>query len=213
MDELYGNETNTYLDDSIEVSYNKEEQGMQDPNRKFFREFDYGIDTKDNVIIIEGEIQSGMTFDVVAKTRLLTKLNTDVKVFNILLNSPGGDVIETLALIDFMDSMKAQGITFNIIVRGAAMSAAALLLTCGTGKRMISKHSKIMVHQLSTMNFGKLEDIKSNAKFAEQLEDDCNNLMAEVTKKDKKFWKENQRSDYFLSAEEALELGIIDKIV
>ena len=62
---------------------------MQDPNRKFFREFDYGIDTKDNVIIIEGEIQSGMTFDVVAKTRLLTKLNTDVKVFNILLNSPG----------------------------------------------------------------------------------------------------------------------------
>ena len=58
-----------------------------------------------------------------------------------------------------------------------------------------------------------LEDIKSNAKFAEQLEDDCNNLMAEVTKKDKKFWKENQRSDYFLSAEEALELGIIDKIV
>ena len=46
--------------------------------------------------------------------------------------------------------------------------------------------------------YDELEDIKSNAKFAEQLEDDCNNLMAEVTKKDKEFWKENQRSDYFL---------------
>ena len=56
-----------------------------------------------------------------------------------------------------------------------------------------------------------LEDVKSNAKFAEQLEDDCNTLMAEVTKKDKEFWKENQRTDYFLSAEESLELGIIDK--
>ena len=69
-----------------------------------------------------------------------------------------------------------------------------------------------MVHQLSTMNFGKLEDIKSN-QVAEQLEDDCNTLMLEVTKKDKEFWKENQRSDYFLSANEALELGIIDKII
>ena len=95
----------------------------------------------------------------------------------------------------------------------SAMSAAALLLSCGTGLRAASKHSKVMVHQLSTMNFGKLEDIKSNAKFAEQLEDDCNTLMAEVTKKDKEFWKENQRSDYFLSANEALELGIIDKII
>ena len=213
MDELYGNETNTYLDDSIEVSYNKEEQGMQDPNRKFFREFDYGIDTKDNVIIIEGEIQSGMTFDVVAKTILLTKLNTDVKVFNILLNSPGGDVIETLALIDFMDSMKAQGITFNIIVRGAAMSAAALLLTCGTGKRMISKHSKIMVHQLSTVVVGKLNDVKSNAKFSEELESDCNELMAKHSNKDKEYWENISSSDFFMSSERAKELGIVDQII
>ena len=93
------------------------------------------------------------------------------------------------------------------------MSAAALLLTAGTGLRAASKHSKIMVHQLSTFNMGKLEDVKSNAKFAEQLEEDCNNIMAECTKKDKEFWKENQRTDYFLSAGDALELGIIDKII
>ena len=117
-------------------------------------------------------------------------------------------------MIDYIRTLKEnENISTNIVCRGSAMSAAALLLACGTGLRAASKHSKVMVHQLSTMNFGKLEDIKSNAKFAEQLEDDCNNLMAEVTKKDKEFWKENQRSDYFLSAQEALELGIIDKIV
>ena len=59
-----------------------------------------------------------MTFDVIAKSRLLTKLNGDVKTFNILLNTPGGDVIETLGLIDFMKSQEKQGIKYNIIVRG-----------------------------------------------------------------------------------------------
>ena len=98
----------------------KSESSDKDPDRKHFRHFDYGIDTQDNVIIIEGEIQSGMTFDVIAKSRLLTKLNGDVKTFNILLNTPGGDVIETLGLIDFMKSQEKQGIKYNIIVRGAA---------------------------------------------------------------------------------------------
>jgi len=132
MDELYGNETTTSQDE-LEVRYDKELSEAErkqasapdkDPDRKHFRHFDYGIDTQDNVIIIEGEIQSGMTFDVISKSRLLNKLNGgDVKTFNILLNTPGGDVIETLGLIDFMRSQEKQGIKYNIIVRGAAMSA------------------------------------------------------------------------------------------
>mgnify|MGYP001319491401 CR=1 FL=1 len=222
MDELYGNESTSSTDD-LEVRYEKElsdaerkqksESSDKDPDRKHFRHFDYGIDTQDNVIIIEGEIQSGMTFDVIAKSRLLTKLNGDVKTFNILLNTPGGDVIETLGLIDFMRSQKKLGIKYNVIVRGAAMSAGALLLACGTGSRMASKHSKIMVHQLSTIVVGKLSDVKSNAKFSEELEDDCNKLMEECTKKDKKYWENISSNDYFISAQQALELGIIDKII
>ena len=214
MDELYGNESTTSAEE-LEVRYEKgvSESSDSDPNRKHFRHFDYGIDTKDNVIIIEGEIQSGMTFDVIAKSRLLTKLNGEVKTFNILLNTPGGDVIETLGLIDFMKSQEKQGIKYNIIVRGAAMSAGALLLACGTGSRMASKHSKIMVHQLSTIVVGKLSDVKSNAKFSEELESDCNQLMAECTKKDKEYWENISSNDYFISAQQALELGIIDKII
>jgi ATP-dependent Clp protease protease subunit len=155
-----------------------------------------------------------MVFDCISKVRLLRKINKDLTSVTILLNSPGGDVVETLALIDYIRTIKeSEGIDTNIVCRGSAMSAAALLLAAGTGLRAASKHSKIMVHQLSTFNMGKLEDVKSNAKFAEQLEEDCNNIMAECTKKDKKFWKENQRTDYFLNAEDALELGIIDKII
>ena len=122
MDELYGNET-TSSSEELDVRYEKELSEAErrqssapdkDPDRKHFRHFDYGIDTQDNVIIIEGEIQSGMTFDVISKSRLLTKLNGgDVKTFNILLNTPGGDVIETLGLIDFMKSQEKQGIKYN----------------------------------------------------------------------------------------------------
>ena len=208
MDELYGGTTSV---GDYNIRY--ESDDTNDTQRTYYREFDYGIDTTDNVILIQDEIQSGLTFDIVSKVRLLKKINGELDTINILLNSPGGDVIETLALIDYIQSQKDQGIKFNIIVRGAAMSAAALLLTCGTGVRAASKHSKIMVHQLSTIVVGKLSDVKSNAKFSEELENECNQLMADNSNMDKEYWEGISSSDYFMSAEKALELGIIDKII
>jgi len=214
MSDLYNDGRTTTTGGEIQPSYDVKAPSERDKHFQEFREFDYGLDIDSNIILVQDEISQGMVFDTISKVRLLRKINKDLKSVTILLNSPGGDVVETLALIDYIRTIKDnEGITTNIVCRGSAMSAAALLLSCGTGLRAASKHSKVMVHQLSTMNFGKLEDVKSNAKFAEQLEDDCNTLMAEVTKKDKEFWKENQRTDYFLSAEEALELGIIDKII
>jgi len=209
MDELYGSTSSA---GDVKIDYHSDMES-DDMYKEYYREFDYGIDTTDNVILIQEEIQSGLTFDIVSKVRLLRKINGNIDTINILLNSPGGDVIETLALIDFIQAQKEQGIKFNIIVRGSAMSAAALLLTCGTGLRAASKHSKIMVHQLSTIVVGKLSDVKSNAKFSEELETECNQLMAENTKMDKEYWEGISSSDYFMSAEKALELGIIDKII
>ena len=209
MDELYSGNTTTLDRSNPRYSIDKD----ADPKEEFFREFDYGIDSTDNVILIQDEIQSGLTFDIVSKVRLLKKINGELDTINILLNSPGGEVIETLALIDFIQSQEQQGLKFNIIVRGSAMSAAALLLTCGTGIRAASKHSKIMVHQLSTVVVGKLSDVKSNAKFSEELENECNQLMAENSKMDKEYWEGISSSDYFMSAEKALELGIIDKVI
>ena len=210
MDELY----TTTLCNVTKIAYEETNNDGTDVDnhRKYYREFDYGIDTENNIIFIQDEIQSGLTFDIVSKVRLLKKINGNVDTVNILLNSGGGDVIETLAFIDYMKSQKDQ-MKFNIIVRGMAMSAAALLLANGTGTRAASKHSKIMVHQLSTIVVGKLSDVKSNAKFSEELETECNQLMAESTKMDKDYWQNIQSSDYFMSAEKALELGIIDVII
>lgn len=211
MSDLY-NEGRTTTGGNIEPTYettNEKEKWFQE-----FREFDYGLDTGSNIILIQDEIGMGLLFDVVSKVRLLRKINPEMDSITILLNSPGGDVVETLGLIDYIRTLKDNdGIKTNIVCRGSAMSAAALLLAAGTGLRAASKHSKIMVHQLSSFTAGKLSDIKSNAKFAEQLEDDCNTIMEECTNKDKTWWEENQQNDYFLSAKDALELGIIDKII
>jgi ATP-dependent Clp endopeptidase proteolytic subunit ClpP len=214
MSDLYNDGRTTTTGGEIQPSYDVKAPSERDKHFQEFREFDYGLDIDSNIILVQDEISQGMVFDTISKVRLLRKINKDLKSVTILLNSPGGYVVETLALIDYIRTIKEnEGIDTNIVCRGSAMSAAALLLTAGTGLRAASKHSKIMVHQLSTFNMGKLEDVKSNAKFAEQLEEDCNNIMAECTKKDKEFWKENQRTDYFLSAGDALELGIIDKII
>ena len=70
-----------------------------------------------------------------------------------------------------------------------------------------------MVHQLSTIVVGKLSDVKSNAKFSEELEKECNVLMAEHSKKDQEYWENISSTDYFMSSDKALELGIIDKII
>lgn len=213
MSDLY-NEGITSTSGNIEPKYDVTTPNEKEKYFQEFREFDYGIDIKSNIVLVHDSIESGLTFDIIGKVRLLRKINPQLDSITMLLNSPGGDVVETLALIDYIRTLKdTDGIKTNIVCRGSAMSAAALLLTAGTGLRAASKHSKIMVHQLSTFNMGKLEDVKSNAKFAEQLEDDCNNIMAECTNKDKTFWQESQRTDFFLSAEEALKLSIIDKIV
>ena len=180
MDELYSVSDQTVKN----VNYiNTKENSEDDPYKQYFREFDYGIDISDNIIVINDEIQIGLLAEFIAKTRLLKKINPNTDVITILLNSGGGDVMECLGIIDYIRTHTE--IKFNIVCRGIAMSAAALLLASGTGVRVASKHSKIMVHQLSTFAAGKLSDVKSNAKFADQLEDECNSLMAEFTKKPK----------------------------
>jgi ATP-dependent Clp protease protease subunit len=212
MSDLY-NENRT-SSTNTEVSYTETSTADKEKYFQEFREFDYGLDITDNIIIIQDVIQTGQLFDFISKVRLLKKINSKLKTITLLLNSGGGDVVETLGLIDYIRNLRdSEDIKVNIVCRGMAMSAAAMLLSAGTGVRVASKHSKIMVHQLSSFAGGKLGDLKSNAKFAEQLEDDCNLIMEQCTNKDKSWWKDTQQNDYFLSAQQALELGIIDKII
>ena len=84
-------------------------------------EFDYGLDIEDNIILVQDEISQGMVFDCISKVRLLRKINPELKSITLLLNSPGGDVVETLALIDYIRTLKDnEDISTNIVCRGSS---------------------------------------------------------------------------------------------
>ena len=112
-------------------------------------------------------------------------------------------------MIDFMELIETK---VNTICRGSAQSAAAIILACGTGKRAASKHSTIMFHQGSTFSQGKLSDVRAGLEYSKAVETKIYNLLGDKTKKDAKWWESKCKSDFYLTAEEALELGVIDVI-
>ncbi len=187
------------------------EQKVQN-TEDLYSEITHCISIKDSLIYLVGEIGEFSLFDFVSRCRTILRerppenLNDPI---NLVVNSTGGNTFEMFGIIDFIKSLKVK---VNVIVRGQAMSAAAMILTCGTGTRMCSKYSTIMLHEGSAFNIGKSSDIQASAKQYKRMENNCLVLLEEHTKKDAAWWKENTRTDLYLSAEEALELGIIDKI-
>lgn len=176
-------------------------------------QIDYGIDVESSTIYMFGDIADGTLYDLVLRIRAVMHMRPDEKKndpINLIINSDGGDVYEALGMIDYIQSLNVK---VNTICRGRAMSAAALLLCSGTGVRAVSKNSTIMFHEMSSGIYGKSSDMKANVQHMEKLEEILVSIMSENSKKDGKFWKEKTIKDYYLSPEEALELGVIDSII
>ncbi len=174
------------------------------------------VDFNDSVIFLNGDINENTLVDTIIKIRaLLNYRNTDAyegksnDPINLIINSNGGDVYELLGLIDYINGLQVK---VNTICRGKAASSAAILLACGTGTRTASKHSTIMLHDASSYFEGKVPDIASGIDYIRKLESDINKLLETKTKKDANWWKTNTRTDLYLSATQALELGLIDSI-
>ena len=181
--------------------------------KDLYNEIDYGVSIKDSVVYLHGDIMLGNLFDFISKVRLILEHRPEEAAnepITLLLNTNGGDVYEALGIIDYIESLS---VPVNIIARGRAMSAAALILCCGTGLRAASKSATIMVHEASAEIFGKSADIKANAEHIDELEEEVYKMMANKTKQDIEFWKKSCRKDYYMTAPKALELGLIDKII
>lgn len=174
--------------------------------------YDY-VDFNDSTVFLVGEIHEQTLFDVIARIRAILYARPEEKKndpINLFINSPGGNVYEAFGIIDYLNTLPVK---VNTICRGIAASAAALLLVNGTGQRVASKNSTIMVHEISSFSHGTTSNVKSNTKHLEWLEDVMYKMLGEKTKKDIDFWKKEMSRDYYLSPEQALELGVIDKII
>ena len=175
------------------------------------------LEFSDSVIYLNDEIEGHTLFDLMIRVRQLLKYreSADYKgqlndPINLMINSPGGDIHEMMGLIDYIGSLNVK---VNTICRGKAFSAAAVILTCGTGVRMISQNSILMFHQASSMISGKLTDVTATVDFVKKVESNIYSILAGKSKHDIDWWKNSMRSDFYLSAEQALELGVVDQII
>jgi ATP-dependent Clp protease protease subunit len=172
------------------------------------------VDLRDSVVFLTDEITEGTLVDLMIRIRAILNNRTEEdkdKPINLVINSSGGDVYEMLGIIDYIETLS---VPVNTICRGRAFSAAAVILACGTGTRMVSKRSCVMFHESSSYLDGmKMSDMSAYINNLNKIEDDVCELLAKRSNKDAAWWKQQQRIDMFLSAEQLLEYGIIDEII
>ncbi len=164
---------------------------------------------EDRIIMLSGEIDDATANTIVAELIYLEAKDPD-KDICLYINSPGGSVTAGLAIYDTMNYIKCDVSTICI---GMAASMGAFLLSSGKkGKRFALPNSEIMIHQPLGGAQGQASDIKIQADHILKIKDKLNKILSENTSKPIKQVEKDTDRDNYLSAEEALSYGLIDKI-
>ncbi|MCW9014847.1 MAG: ATP-dependent Clp endopeptidase proteolytic subunit ClpP [Gammaproteobacteria bacterium] len=165
---------------------------------------------KERVIFIVGQVEDHMANLIVAQLLYLESENPD-KDISIYINSPGGVVTSGLAIYDTMQFIKPDVSTLCI---GQAASMGALLLAGGAaGKRYCLPHSRVMIHQPLGGFQGQATDIDIHAREILLMRDRLNSILAQHTGQSLDKIGEDTERDNFMSADEAAEYGMIDKVL
>lgn len=165
---------------------------------------------KDRIIFLVGEIEDHMANLIVAEL-LFLEAQDPKKDISIYINSPGGAVTAAMAIHDTMKFIKPDVSTICV---GQAASAGAFLLSAGTkGKRYALPHSRIMIHQVLGGAQGQNTDIQIHAKEIMRVGQTLNELLATYTGQSLEKVKQDTDRDHFMSAQEALAYGMIDKVI
>ncbi|MFA5024368.1 MAG: ATP-dependent Clp endopeptidase proteolytic subunit ClpP [Patescibacteria group bacterium] len=165
---------------------------------------------RDRIIFLGEPIDDHTANIVIAQFLFLDAENSDQDI-KFYINSPGGSVTAGLAIYDTMQYIKSP---VSTICLGMAASMASVLLAAGTpGKRFALPNSEIMIHQVMGGAEGQASDIKIRAEHILKIKDKMNHLLANHTGQKIATIEKDSDRDYFMSAEEAKNYGIIDKII
>ncbi len=165
---------------------------------------------KDRIIMLSGEVNDQVASTVVAQLLFLEAQDPDKDIY-FYINSPGGVITSGLSMFDTMNYIKPDIVTICI---GQAASMGAFLLASGTkGKRYALPHARIMIHQPSGGAQGQSTDIQIQAQEIQRLKDTLNEILAAQTGKTAKRIEKDTERDNFMSSREALEYGLIDKVL
>jgi ATP-dependent Clp protease protease subunit len=164
---------------------------------------------ENRIVFLQGEIHTGNANELVMKLLYLQSENRK-KDIHFYMNSPGGDVIATLAIYDVMQILSCPVATYCV---GQAASGAAVLLAGGTkGKRFALAHSRVMIHQPYGGVSGQVSDIEIQAGEILRNRDVLNQVLARHTGQTMEKITKDVDRDFFLTAEQAKDYGLVDEI-
>jgi ATP-dependent Clp protease, protease subunit len=165
---------------------------------------------KDRIIFIGSAIDDDISNAVIAQMLFLQSEAFD-KDINIYINSPGGSVSAGLAIYDTMKFVKCNVATYCV---GQAASMGAVLLAAGTkGKRHVLPHARVMIHQPWGGAQGTASDIEIQAREIARIKTMLTDILAFHTGKDAATILKDSDRDFFMSAEEAKDYGLVDKVM
>lgn len=165
---------------------------------------------KENIIFLGGPIDDNLANVIIAQL-LFLQSEDPKKDISLYINSPGGSVTSTLAIVDTMNHIKNDVSTVCV---GIAASGGAITLAAGKkGKRFALPNSEIMIHQPWGGAEGRASDIEITAKQILKTRERLNKLLADYTGKPLAQVEKDVDRDYFMTAEEAKKYGVIDKII
>ena len=165
---------------------------------------------RDNIIFLGGPIDDHMAILIIAQL-LVLQSEDPKKEIQLYVNSPGGSVTATLAIIDTMQHIKND---ISTVCVGIAASGAALVLSAGTkGKRLALPNSEVMIHQPIGGAEGQASDIEISAKHILKMRSALNKMLAKNTGQLLSKIEKDVDRDFFMDAEEAKKYGVIDQVV
>lgn len=165
---------------------------------------------KDRVVILSGEIDDMMASSIIAQLLFLEAEDPQKDIF-VYVNSPGGVITSGLSIYDTMNYIKPD---ISTICIGQAASMGAFLLSSGTkGKRYALPNARIMIHQPLGGARGQASDIEIQAKEILYLKNELNKILAKNTGQNIKKIQSDTDRDFFMSAKEAKDYGIIDDVL
>ena len=184
---------------------------IEQTSRGYERAYDiYSRLLKDRIVFIGTPIDDNVANLVIAQMLFLQMEDVN-KEISVYINSPGGSVTAGLAIYDTIQFVKPEVATYCV---GQATSMGALLLCAGTkGKRFTLPNSRIMIHQPWGGIQGAAEDISRHAKEILKLRDRINEILSLHTKQPLERIQKDTDRDYFMSAQEAKEYGLVDEVI
>ena len=165
---------------------------------------------KDRIVMLSGEIDDAVASSIVAQLLFLEAEDPDKDIY-LYINSPGGVVTSGFSIYDTMNYIKPDVSTICV---GQAASMGAFLLSCGAkGKRYALPNSRIMIHQPLGGAQGQATDIEIQAKEILRMKEILNGILSQNSGKDLAQVEKDTDRDFFMSAEDAVQYGLIDQVL